>query len=627
MLCMYLVRLGVIASLLPDPVIEGFSTASAFVIGISQIKYAMGLFDVPSDQTPIGLLFYCIQRVDEANLACMVITFVALIVLVVIKSLNRRWPKLPFPGPLLVVIVGILVTHFSNIDEAPYFVPVIGSIPSGFPSPMVPQFRFSDPDPNTMLLPDFYEVCREATLLAFLYFIVHVSVARTISFRTGKSVVPNQELLALGITNLGGGWFQTFPNASSISRTSVVTSLGSVVSLHSIVAALVVMIVVQVATSIFAELPFACLAAIVLSGVTGMISFKDLKSLYTHQLSVLKGQAYLQSADTPLVCADFILWCTAFTVTLTVGAMEGILSSLALSVTLIIAGYSRPPTAVLGRLPGCNIFRNVRRFPMAQMYPGITILRFDASLNFSNSDFFRSMLMTQVDRLLVNGVPITTTKLRPDYVAGAVFGVDEIVIRDHQRNFLTDQLRTGLVAKLEVLDDLGENHFIPPLDKSIDDSQWCFPPAVIIDASSMNELDLTAVRMLEKVVPEVESKGVLLLLANWKGPVRDFLDFCDFYRTLPPDRCFLGLYDAIMTALKYQYHLSTMVCGHVIPLAKMLYDNREDSPSVIHRATPLLPHGALEMGTMRGRLSRINQDHFSDNSPGSVRVVTHGECD
>lgn len=71
---------------------------------------------------------------------------------------------------------------------------------------------------------------------------------------------------------------------------------------------------------------------------------------------------------------------------------------------------------------------------------------------------------------------------------------------------------------------------------------------VIVDGSSINDLDVTAIRMLERLVKTLGDRGVLLLFANWKGPMRDFLQKAAFYDVLPPEHCFLSIPDAVFWA-------------------------------------------------------------------------------
>ncbi|KAL8441995.1 hypothetical protein Emag_006740 [Eimeria magna] len=424
---MRVLQAGLLADLLAVPVLSGFSTASAFLIGTSQLKHALGL-SIPA-------------TVEDGDF----------------KLLR----SIPLPGPLLIVII---FTAFSaGLEwESSAGIRVIGTIPSGFPSPTAPKFSTSvavisdGGDLTVMSRNVFLMMLREALALTAMFFVIHISIAKTITQQKKTyHIRPDQELVALSCCNFVGSCFQCFPNATSLSRTCVVASTGGFTQLHQISNALVLVFTLSFMTPLLYALPNAVLAAVVLFGVYGMLDFKEFI-----RLARIGG-------------LDVLLWLVCFLITVIFGAMEGILASILLSLLWLLRKTARPACIVLGRLPETLIYRNVRRFPMAIEEEGIRILRFDASLNFSNSDFFESRVMQSL---------LPSTKI------------------------------------------------------------------VIMDCSSINDMDITSIRMLERLVQTLKAKGIVLLFANWKGPMRDFLQKACFYDVLPPEYCFLSIPDAVFWA-------------------------------------------------------------------------------
>lgn len=136
-----------------------------------------------------------------------------------------------------------------------------------------------------------------------------------------------------------------------------------------------------------------------------------------------------------LLSLDFVLWAASCIVTVFWGAMEGnaiypsltrfvylcnchfagIICSVALSLLWLLKKDAFPSTAVLGRLPGTMVYRNVKRFPMAQEISGMKIVRFDASLNFSNAE--------QFERFIVK-----TSRLDSDEKSGSN-AFDEVIVK------------------------------------------------------------------------------------------------------------------------------------------------------------------------------------------------------
>lgn len=73
---------------------------------------------------------------------------------------------------------------------------------------------------------------------------------------------------------------------------------------------------------------------------------------------------------------------------------------------------------------------------------------------------------------------------------------------------------------------------------------------IVLDASSINQLDASAIDMLILVAKSYDARGVSILCANWKGPQRDLLELSGFYDVIPPANLFLGLHDAVVEARK-----------------------------------------------------------------------------
>lgn len=463
---MRILQAGLLADLLAVPVLSGFSTASAFLVGTSQLKHVLGL-SIPAyvEDGEFKLLrqwWYCITHIYEANWVSIVICLSSICILAICKIFNKRYFKsIPIPGPLLVVIIFTALSAGLSLESSAG-IKVVGVIPSGFPSPRAPQFTTSfavitdGGEPMVMHRNVFLMMLREALALTAMFFVIHISIAKTITQQKKTyHIRPDQELVALSCCNFVGSCFQCFPNATSLSRTCVVSSAGGFTQLHQISNALVLVFTLSFMTPLLYALPTAVLGAVVLFGVYGMLDFREFI-----RLAKIGG-------------LDVMLWLVCFLITIIFGAMEGILASILLSLLWLLRKTARPACCVLGRLPETFIYRNVKRFPMAVEEEGIRILRFDASLNFSNSDFFESRVLH------------------------------------------------GLLPSTQV---------------------------VIMDGSSINDLDVTAIRMLERLVETLREKGMLLLFANWKGPMRDFLQKASFYDVLPPEHCFLSIPDAVFWA-------------------------------------------------------------------------------
>ncbi len=195
--------------------------------------------------------------------------------------------------------------------------------------------------------------------------------ARSIAGRHGYRIDANQELLALGLTNLSSGLSQGFPISSSASRTAVPASLGSRTQLVSLVAAAFVVLSVLVLRPALAEIPRAALAAVIVSAAIAIIDVGGYRSLWR-----LSREEFLLALTTALGVIVF-------------DVLVGVLIAVTLSIVVALRHIARPHDAILGDVPGLDGWVDVGAYPEAVTEPGLLVYRFDAPLFFLNAELFR----------------------------------------------------------------------------------------------------------------------------------------------------------------------------------------------------------------------------------------------
>ncbi len=356
-------RLGFLVNFLSHPVIAGFTSAAALIIGFSQLKHLMGV-DIPRSNYIHEILSNAFSQMSSTNLPTLIIGSTAIIILLIIKKV-----KIPIPGPLVVVIGSIiLVWGLGLFDQG---VKIVKTVPEGLPSFSIPSFNFEN---IKQLLPI-------AITIAFISFMESIAVAKAIQakHRTYK-IDPNQELLGLGLANIGGSFFQSFPTTGGFSRTAVNDQSGARTGMASIISAALISLSLLFLTPLFYYLPKAILASVIMVAVFGLINIKEAK--------------YLWVTDR----GDFWMMLITFIATLLLGIEEGILIGVVLSLGLIIYRTTQPHVAILGKIIGKPHYKNIDRFDNLENRADILILRFDARLYFANINFFKSTLEREVEK-------------------------------------------------------------------------------------------------------------------------------------------------------------------------------------------------------------------------------------
>ncbi|MGY6648555.1 SulP family inorganic anion transporter [Wenyingzhuangia sp. IMCC45574] len=356
-------KLGFIVNFLSKPVISGFSSAAAIVIGINQFKNLSGI-PIPRSNRLQEILFSLVQQIDKVEFQTLCIGLVTVAILFAIKLTKSK-----LPGPLFVVVVGILGLHFFHA-----FLPnveVLQDIPSGLPS-----FQF--PVITLKTISDLFPI---ALTLAIIGFLETISIGKALEKNTDDVLIsPNKELIALGMMNMFGALFKSYPTTASFSRSAVNDDAGSRTGLAALFSMLVLVLVLLFLTPYFYYLPKAVLAGIIIVSVIKLVNYKEAIRLWKLNKS------------------DFWMLVATFSGTLFLGIKEGIVIGVVLSLVMLIARTSRPHVAVLGRIPATKIFRNIDRFDAVEVDDEILILRFDARIYFANSDYFRDVVQTEAQK-------------------------------------------------------------------------------------------------------------------------------------------------------------------------------------------------------------------------------------
>jgi sulfate permease, SulP family len=355
-LAMGALRLGFLVNFLSYPVLAGFTAAVCVITAIGQLKHLLGI-DQPQYTKLYQVALDVVERVGQANPMTLVVGVGCIVALWALK----RWlPKAP--GPLSLVVVCTALAFVAGLDGRG--VSVLGEVPAGLPALTLPTMHWAQ---IQQLLP-------LALTMALVGFAQTISVGKSLGNKHGYDVDANQELTALGLANLSSSVSQGYTVSGSLARSALNASSGATTPLAAIVCALCVALTTLFFTPLFRYLPNATLAAILIVSSIRLIDTREIRYLF--KVKVTEG----------------ILLVLTFAATLVWGITPGLLLGIVASILLFITLNTRPNTAILGRLPNTDIFRNIEHFPEAQTLPGLVILRIDASLYFANVVFLKEKI-------------------------------------------------------------------------------------------------------------------------------------------------------------------------------------------------------------------------------------------
>ena len=429
-------RMGFLSDFLSRPVISGFTSAAALIIGFNQIGNLLGISVTQSAQLQ-HLICSVWNHLGEAHLPTVVAGLGSIAVLLVLKKVAPR-----VPGALIVVIAGIAAVAWDVLATR-----TVGAVPSGLPQFHVPKLRGEA----------LRELLSVAATLALIAFMEAFSIAKSIAQHTkDHEVDPNQELRALGAANAIGSLFGAYPTSGGFSRTAVNHRNGAQSGISSLISAAVVALTLTFLTDLFEYLPKAVLGAIIAVAVTGLVDVAYFRKLWrTHR------------DEAALLAVTFLI--TAFG-----GMVLGIASGVASSLILTLYRTSRPHAAELGWIGG--VYRNLNRFPEAVKAPGQLLIRYDGPLNYASQSHFKDFLLGRIEIREDEGDPIhrvvISAKSIPHLDASAsamledlLDGFDAKGIHLHWAGAI-GPVRDGL-KKSGLMERIGEDHFYTELAQAM----------------------------------------------------------------------------------------------------------------------------------------------------------------
>jgi SulP family sulfate permease len=416
-------RLGFLVNFLSHPVVAGFTSAAALIIGFSQLKHLLGV-NIHRSHHVHDILLQAVEHFAEWHWMTVGIGVATVVALMTMKKFTPKVPRF-----LVVVAVSTLAVWGFGLEGMG--VKIVGDVPAGLPAPSLPVF---DLEAFNSLLP-------MAITIALVGFMESISVAKNFARANKYEIDANQELKGLGMANILGSLFSAYPTTGGFSRTAVNAQAGARTGVAAIITALAVAVTLLFLTPLFYFLPKAVLAAIIMTAVFGLVDIAEARHLW--------------KVSRP----DLAMMAITFLATLTLGIEQGILVGVAASLAWFVKRVSTPHIAVLGRMPGMDIYRKLERNEGAHPVPGILMVRIDAPLFYANAGLLKSTLKElEAERDDVQHVVIDAKGIG-DVDASAIGALEEL-LEDYEDRGV--QLWMAGVHG-PVMDALDRAHFVEKL--------------------------------------------------------------------------------------------------------------------------------------------------------------------
>ncbi|KZC04929.1 Prestin [Dufourea novaeangliae] len=358
-LAMYVLRLGIIVTLLSDSLVSGFTTAAAMQVFTSQVKDLLGLINLPTRKGPFKLILTYVDVLNsiyDVNMVAVILSGVTIVILVINNILKPKFAKispLPIPIEMIAVLIGTVLSVYANLEGA-YGVVTVGHIPVGLPVPNLPPLSLV---PNILV---------DSFVITMVSYTISMSMALIFAQKLSYEVDSNQELMAQGVGNLVGSFFSCMPFTASLSRSLIQQTVGGHTQLASLVSCGILISVLLWIGPFFEPLPRCVLASIIVVALKGMLQ------------KVTEFRRFWR-----LEKSDGVIWGVTFMTVILLDVEYGLLIGIILCIGKLILFAVRPYTCTLALVPGTELYLDTKRYKGAVELPGIKIFHYSGSLNFA----------------------------------------------------------------------------------------------------------------------------------------------------------------------------------------------------------------------------------------------------
>lgn len=350
-----LLRLGVVANFISDPVLTGFKAGVGLVIVLDQVPKLLGVHFAK------GNFFHNLKALAESVPHTSLSTFaVGAGMILALVALEHFWKNSPAP----LIAMGAAIAASFALGLKARGVETVGLIPRGLPRPMLPDLHL------------LWELLPGAAGIALMSFTESIAVGRAFAREGEPTVNANRELAATGAANLAGGFFGAMPAGGGTSQTAVVQAVGGRSQVASLVTAGMAVLVMLLLAPVIGYLPQSALAAVVIVYSIGLIDpaeFSAIRKIRTMEF---------RWALTACLCVPVF------------GTLQGIALAILVSLMALLGRQANVNVSVLGRKPGTDVFRPLTpEHPEDETFDGLLLVRPEDRLFFANVEAVRQQIL------------------------------------------------------------------------------------------------------------------------------------------------------------------------------------------------------------------------------------------
>ena len=416
-------------------VVTGYITAAAFYIIVNQIKKALGFdFVLPEGSTFLTVIWLTLKSLPLTDWSTLVLS---LMTFSIYWSLDRKYKLLP--NVAITLILMSLVAVFFNTLIGHYG---WASAISTLEAIDTRQWTFSVPPMTGELIG---KVASIALVLAFLSVLEGTSIGKSLASRAGQKLDSNQEMLGMGLANLGCAFYQGMPASGSLTRSQLNWASGATTPLASIISGLICALGAYSLGSLIRFIPVNVLAVLVIAIGFSLINKHVIRVVWKATTS------------------DRLVFITTFLAALLIRLDFAIILGTATSVLLFLRQAAQPELTEFTQDDAGQLtpLKDPQKVSMAE----ISIVHVEGDLFFGASELFRDQMRRVCEK---PSLKIVILKMRNAYHldATSVLALEELIryMKEQDRTLLVSEVRKDAVRIFKnsgLMEVIGRENIFP----------------------------------------------------------------------------------------------------------------------------------------------------------------------
>jgi SulP family sulfate permease len=264
-------KLGDLTRYISESVVIGFMAGASVLIAIGQVGNFFGLHDKGTGHQHVLIrLWNTVAHGGAVNFYALGIGAGTIALVLILRKLVRRFhlPQVEMFTALLIASgVAALLGWSLPPAHGTAHLAVVGTVPASLPSPHIPTIKWE-------WIPD---LSSSAFAIAFLGLLEAFAIAKSIAHQTRQKLDYNKQILAEGLANLTGGFFQSMPGSGSLTRSAINYQAGAVTRVSGLFTAAAVAITILLAAPLARFIPKASLAGLLFVIAVRLIDWKRLR--------------------------------------------------------------------------------------------------------------------------------------------------------------------------------------------------------------------------------------------------------------------------------------------------------------------------------------------------------------